>query len=86
MRWQLANVRRSLPWLFLAAYALALAVFLTGQFGLFGVARDPLAGVFLLPLGLPWNLFIDRLPEPAWPFLIAAVPLLNLTILWRLRS
>ncbi len=62
-------------------WILALAVLLIGQFGLLGQERDPLAGVFLLPLGLPWNLFIDRAPEIAWPWLAAASPLINLLLL-----
>ena len=43
-----------------------------GTFGLFGTERDPLAGVFLLPLGLPWVLAIDLFPEPLWPWLTVA--------------
>ena len=62
-------------------YIVALALLLVGTFGLFGQERDPLSGVFLLPLGLPWNLLADSAPEPAWPWLAAASPLLNLLIL-----
>lgn len=64
-----------------AAYAFALAIYLIGTFGLFGQVRDPLAGVFLVPLGLPWNRAIDSLPEATWPWLAAAAPLINLGIL-----
>ena len=64
-----------------AAYAFALAVYLIGEFGLFGQIRTPLAGVFLVPLGLPWNRAIDSLPEATWPWLAAAAPLINLGIL-----
>lgn len=67
--------------LFAAAYALALVVFLIGELGLFGQDRDPLAGAFLVPLGLPWNRAIDSLPEASWPWLAAAAPLINLGIL-----
>lgn len=62
-------------WIFGLAWVLALGLFLIGQFGLFGQERDPLAGVFLAPLGLPWNRFIDLDPEVAWPWLAAGVPL-----------
>lgn len=62
-------------------YLVALALLLIGTFGLFGQERDPLSGIFLLPLGLPWNLFVDLAPEPAWPWLAAASPLVNLLIL-----
>lgn len=65
-----------LLWLF------AIAILLIGQFGLFGQERDPLAGVFLVPLGLPWNLFIDTAPESTWPWLAATMPLVNLILLW----
>lgn len=67
--------------IFVAAYLFALAIFLIGTFGLFGEERDPLAGVFLVPLGLPWNRATDLLPEASWPWLAAAAPLLNLGIL-----
>ncbi len=67
---------------FVALYFVALALLLIGTFGLFGQERDPLAGVFLMPLGMPWNLWLDGLPE--WGLLFGAVlaPLVNLTILW----
>ena len=53
-----------LKWLlriFLVVWALALALLAIGTFGWFGQPRDPLSGVFLLPLGLPWNILADRL-------------------------
>lgn len=62
-------------------YLVALALLLIGTFGLFGQARDPLSGVFLLPLGLPWVWLVDLAPEPAWPWLAALAPALNLGIL-----
>ena len=65
-----------------ALYALALLAFAVGTFGLFGADPDPLSGVFLIPLGLPWNRMIDAFPEPAWPWLTAAAPLLNILALW----
>jgi hypothetical protein len=58
-----------------------LALLLIGTFGLFGQERDPLAGIFLMPLGLPWVLWLDRFPEMAWPWLAGMAPLLNLAIL-----
>lgn len=66
-------------------YGLALILFLVGTFGLFGAARDPLAGVFLVPLGLPWIRLVDAFPEPLWPWLGAAAPLLNIALLYALR-
>lgn len=66
----------------LMVWLFALALFLVGNFGLFGAERDPLSGVFLIPLGLPWNRFVDIFPEPFWPWLTALVPLVNLALLW----
>ena len=60
---------------------MALALLLIGTFGLFGQERDPLAGVFLLPLGLPWVVWLDGLPDRILPWLAALAPLLNLSIL-----
>jgi hypothetical protein len=66
---------------FLVLYLLALGLFLIGQFSLFGSEADPLAGVFLVPLGLPWNRFIDGFPEALWPWLAAAAPIVNLIVI-----
>jgi len=44
---------------FLILYLAALALFAIGHFGLFGSERGPLAGVFLVPLGIPWIYLLD---------------------------
>ncbi len=62
-------------------YLVALALLSVGTFGLFGVERDPLSGVFLVVLGMPWTLGVDAFPDPAWPWLAAAAPLVNLLLL-----
>jgi len=67
--------------LFAIAYAGALAIYAIGTLGLFGQPRDPLSAVFLIPLGWPWNRTVDLAPEPLWPWLAAAAPLLNLLAL-----
>lgn len=67
---------------FAALYAVAFALFLIGSFGWFGSPQGPLAGVFLLPLGLPWNRLLDGLPPAALPAAAAAAPALNLLLLW----
>lgn len=72
---------RILSWGFGLLYLFALGVFAIGTFGLAGQPRDPLSGVFLIPLGLPWNLAIDAAPEPAWPALAALAPALNFALL-----
>lgn len=64
-------------------YLVALVLYLVGTFGLFGSAQGPLAGVFPVPLGLPWTLLIDRrFPEPLWPRMAALTPSLNLGLIW----
>ena len=66
---------------FILLYALALLLFLIGTFGWFGSPSGPLAGVFLAPLGLPWNLLLDWADDPLRAMLAAAAPLVNLAIL-----
>lgn len=66
---------------FAILYALALGLFIVGTFGLFGSPSGPLAGIFLMPIGLPWNQMLDIFPEPLWPPLAALTPALNLAIL-----
>ena len=65
----------------LLAYLAALALLLIGTYGWFGSPRDPLAGVFLAPLGLPWTMLLDALfGARAWIAIVA--PLINLAILY----
>lgn len=80
----MARARRCLAGLAVlwVLYLLALAIFLIGTFGLFGKTADPLSGVFLIPLGLPWNRLIDWFPEPVWPWLAAGAPLINIGLVW----
>ena len=66
---------------FSIVYALAAGLFVVGTYGLFGSPSGPLAGVFLVPFGWPWNQMIDVLPEPLWPTLAALAPAVNLVIL-----
>lgn len=66
-------------WIFAGLYAVALGLFMIGSFGLFGQDRDPLAGVFLMPLGLPWNLL--PAPEDALVWLGVLAPVVNLLLL-----
>jgi hypothetical protein len=65
-------------------YLAALAVFLIGAFGLFGSPTGPLAGIFLVPLGLPWNLMLDGISPHVLPWVAAAAPIANLILLWGL--
>ena len=72
--------------LFGLLYLVALALFAIGTFGLFDAEADPLAGVFILPLGLPWTLVTGNLPDGIRPWAAIASPLLNLSIMiWLCR-
>ncbi|WP_306120219.1 MULTISPECIES: hypothetical protein [unclassified Roseitalea] len=62
-------------------YLVALALFLIGTFGFFGQEPDPLSGIFLLPLGLPWVLWLDSMPEGARLWLAILAPAVNLAML-----
>ena len=65
-----------------ACYLVALALLMIGTFGLFGQERDPLSGVFLIPLGLPWVfLGLDGLSDSFKPWLAILAPLFNILIL-----
>ena len=69
---------------FAALYAAAFALYLIGTYGWFGGPQGPLAGVFLVPLGLPWNQWLDGLPSAMRPAAAVAAPALNLLLLWSL--
>jgi drug/metabolite transporter superfamily protein YnfA len=71
--------------IWLVLYTVALLLFLVGTFGLFGSTKDPLAGVFLVLLGLPWSKLVDLFPEPLWPWLGAASPLVTVALLYALQ-
>lgn len=62
-------------------YVAALALLVIGTFGLFGQAHDPLSGVFLVPLGQPWVLWLDGVPDGLKPCLAILAPALNVAIL-----
>ena len=62
-------------------WGLAVILLIVGTFGLFGQEEDPLSGVFLVPLGLPWVLWIDGLPETLRLITAVFAPLINVAIL-----
>jgi hypothetical protein len=70
--------------MFAVLYAVAFALYLIGTYGWFGSPRGPLAGAFLVPLGLPWILGFDVLPSAMLPAAAIAAPALNLGLLWGL--
>lgn len=77
----IANILRTLMWLMVIGYLLALAAFAVGTFGLFGADRDPLSGILLIPIGLPWIMLAADLPETVRFWAAILSPLLNIGIL-----
>ena len=65
--------------IFAVLYVIALGLLIIGTNGLFGQERDPLSGVFLIPLGLPWIWLADRL-DMVGPAVAILAPLVNLLI------
>jgi hypothetical protein len=68
-------------WIFVALYGFAVLLLLIGLFGWFGQEQDPLSAVFLLPLGLPWNVIADRVGLSGAAIMLAA-PAINAAILF----
>ncbi|MCK0129108.1 hypothetical protein [Erythrobacter sp. F6033] len=71
--------------IFTGVYVAALALLAIGTFGLFEQDRDPLSGVFLLPLGMPWNFLADWLGISGMATALVA-PAINAAVLfwlWR---
>lgn len=68
---------------FLALYFGAMFLMLIGTYGWFGQEQDPLSAVFLIPLGLPWNMLADKLGIGGAVTMIVA-PLVNLGIIYLL--
>ena len=66
---------------FVVLYGIALLLMVIGTFGWFGQEKDPLSGVFLLPLGLPWNILADRIGLGV-PILAILAPAINAAILY----
>ena len=73
---------RTIFWIFIGLYGIAILLWLVGTFGWFGAERDPLSGVFLIILGQPWTRWVDILPERLWPIAAAAVPAINAAIIY----
>ena len=75
---------RAMKWVFIVfvvLYGIALLLMAIGTFGWFGQEKDPLSGVFLLPLGLPWNILADRIGLGV-PILAILAPAINAAILY----
>lgn len=80
------RVCRILIGAFALLWIAALVLLAIGTFGWFGQERDPLAGVFLMPLGLPWNMIVP-VPKNAaalWAIVTPGINLFFLFILCRL--
>ncbi len=67
--------------LFAAVYLAALALLGLSLLDLFGFAPKPLAGAFLIVLGLPWTLMAAWFPDDLQPWVAAAAPTINWLIL-----
>ncbi|MHA1128148.1 MAG: hypothetical protein ACTSRN_04240 [Alphaproteobacteria bacterium] len=68
-------------WILIIAYIVALVLWAVGTFGLFGQETDPLSGIFLIPLGMPWNFLADYIPESMRAYAGVVAPLINIGIL-----
>ena len=68
-------------YLFLLLYAVALSLLAVGTFGWFGQDRDPLSGVFLIPLGLP-SVWLGDEAGLTGPALAILAPAINAGILY----
>ncbi|MCC7267894.1 MAG: hypothetical protein IT546_11210 [Caulobacteraceae bacterium] len=64
-------------WIFLGLYAAALAIFVIFTFGLFGQDKVPLAGIFLILLGVPW-VQLGGVPDAVGPWFAVIAPVGNL--------
>jgi hypothetical protein len=74
------NVFLWLSRVWLVAYVVALLLFIVGVLGLFGQPRDPLSGIFLIPLGFPWFFAADAVPAPGDMWVAALAPIVNIII------
>lgn len=72
---------RIVIWILVLLWLAALALLLIGTLGLFGQEQDPLSGVFLVLLGMPWIYLVDLLPQAAWPWATALAPGLNILVI-----
>ncbi len=76
------NICKFVTITFLVLYLAALTLLAVGTFGLFGAEKDPLSAIFLMPLGLPWNLMLTNAPESWLPWIGAAAPAVNLVLIF----
>ena len=73
---------------FSAVYAVALFLLAVDTWGWLGAERDPLSELFLIPLGMPWTLFIgsvgkfDPIGGVSPAVLAMLAPAINLAILF----
>lgn len=67
--------------LFGLAYAFAVVLLIVGTYGLLGQEKDPLSGVFLLPLGFPWVYLFDPPADDLKLTMAIAAPALNLALM-----
>lgn len=73
---------RLVVWAFGLLYLAALILLGISALAWFGFAPAPLAGVFLVVLGLPWTLAAAWFPDHLQPVVGALAPGVTLIILW----
>jgi hypothetical protein len=77
------NCRGICSWvlmLFAVAYVTAIGLLAVTIFGFVGQPDVPLGAVYLLPLGLPWNLLLGMAPAALAPWLTVAAPCVNIVL------
>jgi len=72
---------RIILWILVLLYIGALSLLIVGTYGLFGVDKDPLSGIFLVPMGMPWIMASDYIPESLKFWFGAGAPFINLLII-----
>ncbi len=75
------RVCRGVLAVYLVLYLLALLLLVVGTFGLFGSPEGPLAGVFVVILGLPWTSMLDSVPGALGTSAAVLAPALNAALL-----
>jgi hypothetical protein len=78
----MSTICRVIVAVFGITYVIALGLLLVGTLGLFGSPSGPLAGIFLIPLGIPWIFMLESVSDTLKPWLAALTPGLNLAVLW----
>lgn len=75
-------LKRRIPLLYAGLCVLAFGVFLAGLPAIAGEDADPLAGIFIFLLALPWIFALDALGElPLWATALASIAAMGVNFL-----